>query len=229
MCWGRRLLRREFSGTILLVAAVSLILAFSVRSELASGLPGDLNGNGEIDMDDLDIAGMALGSRPDCLRWNPQADLNLDGRVDMRDLRIIGRNIGNTLAYPIASFTVSADTVMVGVPITFDPSSSIDPDGMISLYEWDWENDGVYVEIANSSVVTSHTYMELGTYEVTLRVIDNDGLGNTTSTEIKVMPQNVISEVPLGTIATSALMITAIVAYFAYSRKRRRGNHQHLN
>ena len=219
------MLRRVFFGTILLAATLFLISSLSIRSELASGLPGDLNGNGEIDMNDLDMAGLALGSRPDSPRWNPQADLNLDSRVDMRDLRIIGRNIGNTLAYPIASFTESADTVMAGVPITFDPSSSNDPDGTIILYEWDWESDGLYDETANSSVVTSHTYMALGTYEVTLRVIDNDGLGNTTSTEIKVMPQNVIPEVPLGTIAASALMATAIIGYFAYSRKRRMSEH----
>lgn len=214
---------------ILIAVALLSIFSLSIRSELASGLPGDLNGNGEIDMNDLDIAGLALGSRPDCPRWNPQADLNLDGRVDMRDLRIIARNIGNILAYPIASFTESANTVIVGIPIIFDPNSSSDPDGTIILYEWDWESDGLYDENTNSSMTVSYTYLALGTYKVTLRVIDDDGLGNTTSVEIKVLPQNVVPEVPLGTVAASALMITALVAYFFRSRRRgRAGEHQRL-
>ena len=218
-----------FFGTAFVAVALLSVFALGIRSELANGLPGDLNNNGEIDMDDLYIAGLALGSRPNHLRWNPQADLNLDSRVDMRDLRIIGRNIGNTLAYPIASFTESADTVMAGVPITFDPSSSNDPDGTIILYEWDWESDGIYDENTNSSVPISHTYMVSGTYMVTLRVIDNDGLANTTTAEMNVLPQNVVPEVPLGTIAASAIMITTLVAYLAYSRRRRRaGEHQHL-
>jgi len=53
---------------------------------------GDVNGDGRVDMRDVALVAMALGSRPGQPRWNPAADLNHDGRVDLRDLVIVLRS-----------------------------------------------------------------------------------------------------------------------------------------
>ncbi len=60
------------------------------------------------------------------------------------------------------------------IPVNFDASDSYDPDGYITLYEWDWDNDGIYDENHTSPKVT-HIWDDKGEFPVTLRVTDNDG------------------------------------------------------
>ncbi|MDH5687681.1 MAG: PKD domain-containing protein, partial [Candidatus Bathyarchaeota archaeon] len=92
---------------------------------------------------------------------------------------------------PIASFTESAHTAPVGTEITFNASSSYDPDGTIALYEWDFESDETYDA---TGVTKAHTYMTDGTYTVTLRVTDNDGLtGTATDTKTITQPATIES------------------------------------
>ncbi len=62
--------------------------------------------------------------------------------------------------------------------ILFDAYRSFDPDGYIMLYEWDWDNDGVYDESFNTSTAT-HSWSISGDYPVTLRVTDNANLTGT--------------------------------------------------
>jgi len=87
---------------------------------------------------------------------------------------------------PIASFTYSPETSVTGDEIDFDASSSTDPDGKIELYEWDWDNDGSYDESARKPTAT-HSWNAEGTYEVGLRVTDNDGARDDTSEEIIIV------------------------------------------
>jgi len=70
---------------------------------------------------------------------------------------------------PVASFTESAETVYTGETITFNASSSYDPDGNITSYFWDF-GDGTNA----TGITTSHAYVEDGIYVVTLTVVDND-------------------------------------------------------
>jgi PKD repeat protein len=64
-----------------------------------------------------------------------------------------------------------------GVPIVYDGNGSYDPDGSIVAYEWDF-GDG---NTATGKTPT-HTYAQNGTYTVALRVTDNDGATNTSTT-----------------------------------------------
>ena len=87
-------------------------------------------------------------------------------------------------AYPVAD----ADGPYAGYegsPITFDASGSYDPDGTITLYEWDWDGDGTYDESTTSPTVT-HTWNDDYTGTINLRVTDDDGLTNETSTTVTV-------------------------------------------
>ena len=85
---------------------------------------------------------------------------------------------------PVASFTYSPEKpiLSIGQEITFNASSSYDPDGQIVKYEWDF-GDGTIVE---GKVVTHH-YTEPGEYTVSLTVSDDSGLTNSTSTTIRII------------------------------------------
>ncbi|MCD6478257.1 MAG: PKD domain-containing protein, partial [Candidatus Diapherotrites archaeon] len=65
--------------------------------------------------------------------------------------------------------------------VTFDASSSFDPDGTIVSYEWDF-GDGSTA----SGVVSAHVFQERGTYLVKLRVKDQNNLCGEASVIIQV-------------------------------------------
>ncbi len=55
-------------------------------------------------------------------------------------------------------------------PITFDAGNTYDPDGYISLYEWDF-GDGS----GGEGATVQHAYKDAGKYTVKITVIDNGG------------------------------------------------------
>jgi subtilisin family serine protease len=57
---------------------------------------GDINGDGTIDILDLNIVGKAYGSSKGDPRYDPEVDLNKDGHVGMKDIAVIARNYGKT-------------------------------------------------------------------------------------------------------------------------------------
>jgi parallel beta-helix repeat protein len=74
--------------------------------------------------------------------------------------------------------------------IVFNASLSYDPDGTIILYEWDWDNDGVYDENTTSPIIT-HSWCDDHVGGIGLRVTDNTSLiatANTTVTVFNVKP-----------------------------------------
>jgi hypothetical protein len=54
--------------------------------------PGDVNGDGIVNLQDLVLFARAYGSTPDDPRWNPQADVNRDGIVNLQDLVLLALN-----------------------------------------------------------------------------------------------------------------------------------------
>ncbi|MEA2054358.1 MAG: PKD domain-containing protein [Candidatus Thermoplasmatota archaeon] len=79
-------------------------------------------------------------------------------------------------AKPVADFTYSPLNPIDGQTVSFDASSSYDPDGSIASWSWDF-GDGN----ASDGQSTTHQYTTNKTYTVTLTVTDNDGM--TTSTK----------------------------------------------
>jgi PKD repeat protein len=69
--------------------------------------------------------------------------------------------------------------------ISFDASASSDIDGTITLYEWDWDNDGVYDESTTSATIT-HTWYDDYSGTVGLRVTDDDGATDTDIASVTV-------------------------------------------
>lgn len=75
---------------------------------------------------------------------------------------------------PIADFNWKPSNPDPNQQITFDASESNDIGGSISLYEWDWNNDGVYEE-SHGDATIFHLWPQAGSYQVTLRITDNNG------------------------------------------------------
>ncbi len=87
----------------------------------------------------------------------------------------------------IENETVSA--AMVAAPrsgeipllVQFDATGSYDPDGQITRYRWDFNGDGVF---DSEGPFADYTYLEEGTFTVSLEVTDNNGQTNVATTEI---------------------------------------------
>jgi len=82
---------------------------------------------------------------------------------------------------PIASFIYNPEDPQEGDTITFDASSSYDPDGSISGYTWIF-GDG-HTRSGPNLAVVEKTYSSTGVFTVTLEVTDNEGsIGTATAT-----------------------------------------------
>jgi hypothetical protein len=119
-----------------------------------------------------------------------------DQRTDFGDIYAQNIQLDGTLGVvlsipPVADFTWAPLNASQGQPITFDASSSYDPDGYITLYEWDWNHDGVYDE-TQTTPTTTHVWTSPGSYIVTLRVMDN-----TSVTTIKSKTVTIVNHAPL--------------------------------
>ena len=86
---------------------------------------------------------------------------------------------------PIASFTYSPENPIVNQVITFNASSSYDPDRYITKYRWNF-GDGNITNLTRD--IITHSYSSAGIYSVTLTVRDDDGAINSTTKTIQVVP-----------------------------------------
>jgi serine protease len=88
---------------------------------------------------------------------------------------------------PTAASHVSVTPVEVGETVFADGSYSVDPDGSIDTYQWDF-GDGT----TTTGKTITHTYDEPGEYELTLTVIDDSGERSTTGESVTVEPEDAI-------------------------------------
>lgn len=72
-----------------------------------------------------------------------------------------------------------------GADITFDANASMDTDGTIQRYLWDFGDGSAFAEGANPV----HSFTSPGSYTVTLAVTDNDGLTNAVATTVEIGAQ----------------------------------------
>ena len=100
------------------------------------------------------------------------ADCTLLGKLAVNGINFLVFPDKNLL--PIADFNWTPTLPHPGETILFNASDSYDPDGYIKLYEWDWDNDGVYDYKNYTSPIATHIFEEEGKYLVTLRVRDHN-------------------------------------------------------
>ncbi|MBI5543685.1 MAG: PKD domain-containing protein [Deltaproteobacteria bacterium] len=68
--------------------------------------------------------------------------------------------------------------------VAFDGSASLDPDGTIASYEWDF-GDG---STKATTALATHAYVAVGRYTVSLKVTDDQGATGTATAEVDVQP-----------------------------------------
>jgi len=85
---------------------------------------------------------------------------------------------------PVAIFTCTPAEPVQKLVATFNASKSYDPDGDIISYNWNFGDSTPNA----TGMITTHIFMLPGEYTVTLAVTDNEGLTNSTSKVIKVLP-----------------------------------------
>lgn len=90
---------------------------------------------------------------------------------------------------PVATIAVNVEGGMAPLTVEFNGSSSMDIDGNIVSYAWNFGDGG------NSNLVDpSHTFVSAGNYNVTLTVTDNQGSTNNATQRIQVTaPGGVVS------------------------------------
>ena len=86
---------------------------------------------------------------------------------------------------PVALFSYSPVSPGVGEWIQFDGSASVDPDGTITSYSWNFGNGST-----GYGSSAWQRFMAPGIYVVTLVVTDNDGVSDSVSQTIQVGPAN---------------------------------------
>ena len=88
---------------------------------------------------------------------------------------------------PVALFVCDPKEPRVAVTTTLEASGSVDPDGQIVSYAWDFNGDGdIDVETSQSHVI--HTFNEIGKITVSLHVTDNEGAIGVCEKALDVLP-----------------------------------------
>lgn len=82
---------------------------------------------------------------------------------------------------PKAEMYISTDTARYDESISFSAANSIDNDGKVTSYLWEFGDGNT-----SSQAESTHAYTQAGAYTVTLKVTDNDGLIGTAQQIIQV-------------------------------------------
>jgi hypothetical protein len=83
-------------GPIWLAWASERLDAFDIYYRVSSTIPGDVNGDGTVDIIDLGLLAEAYGSTSTSPNWNQTRDINDDGVVDIFDIGITSANWGQS-------------------------------------------------------------------------------------------------------------------------------------
>ena len=84
---------------------------------------------------------------------------------------------------PDASFTTSVIDGTAPLTVEFDARASVDFDGVITGYEWNFMDGS---PVVTNAISLSHTFTQLGEFNVALTVTDNDNQRHTTYRRISV-------------------------------------------
>lgn len=94
---------------------------------------------------------------------------------------------------PVSIFTYSPENPIIEETTTFNASASHDnfDAGTIVTYEWNFNFDGVTFNTQTTGKIVTHSYPQIGTYTVALKVTDNDGLVDIATDDVTVLLHDV--------------------------------------
>ena len=87
---------------------------------------------------------------------------------------------------PRPNFTESTITAGVGEYVQLNATTSTDPDGTISTYKWDLDEDGQF-ELKDGAATAITSYQNIGTTNVTVQVTDENGASATATLSITIV------------------------------------------
>jgi outer membrane protein assembly factor BamB len=88
---------------------------------------------------------------------------------------------------PVVELTADLSSGIAPLAIQFDASLSVDPDGSIAYYLWDFDGDGGF-ESTSFTPIAIHTYSTVGTFMAGLAVVDDEGAHASAMLEITISP-----------------------------------------
>lgn len=117
-----------------------------------------------------------------------------DGDTDEETITIVTTGLPNVI--PTASFTPATATGNAPFTVYFDASASVDVDGSIVSYAWDFDDGST-----GTGTLPWHTYYVAGVYTVTLVVTDDMGATANATATITV---NIPNSAPTASFTTSS-------------------------
>jgi PKD repeat protein len=129
-----------------------------------------------------------------------------EGMTNMTSLEITVTEGGGPLPNypPEAEIYASKTNIIIGNSIDFNASESTDSDGTIVEYTWDF-GDGTH----DSGMRVTYDYLNYGSFNVTLEVVDEDGAKDTQVITIIVTPQT-----PRGSLRFDEVELGKFEGYF---------------
>ncbi len=88
-----------------------------------------------------------------------------------------------------------------GQSLVFYAGYSYDPDGTITGYRWDFENDGLWDTDWQETAYVSHVYAIAGTYTIKLQVQDNEDATASDSVDVIILELEPDQQLPIANIS----------------------------
>ena len=141
----------------------------------------DLDGNGSYETDGADQAQRQVSFPKAGTRTVGLLVTDNQGATATSTREVTVRNRG-----PQAQIGFQPQSPKTGEQVTFSGAGSTDPDGEVDRYEWDLDGDGSYETDTSGGDSAGRSYERSGTYTVGLRVSDDGGASDETSTQVTV-------------------------------------------
>jgi len=84
---------------------------------------------------------------------------------------------------PIAEFQIVPSAPVAGEAVSFNGTASLDLDGQIVSFAWDFDGDGI---VDSTAPIADYVFVEPGTFAVTLTVTDDGGNTDTNTKSVSV-------------------------------------------